>query len=85
MARPGPRSIRKYSDELKLTAVHLGQQPGIQVRTAAASSVESVANVFSKGCGFCDRVQPSAAPLTAFRNAEPGHERSDCQAGALTS
>ena len=46
MARPGPRSIRKYSDELKLTAVHLGQQPGIQVRTAAASSVESVTNVF---------------------------------------
>jgi transposase len=37
MARPGPRSIRKYSDEFKLTAVQLSQQPGIQVRTVAAS------------------------------------------------
>ena len=37
MARPGPRSIRKYSDEFKLTAVHLSHQPGVQVRTVAAS------------------------------------------------
>jgi transposase len=37
MARPGPRSVRKYSDEFKLTAVRLSQQPGIQVRTVAAS------------------------------------------------
>ena len=37
MARPGPRSIRKYSNEFKLTAVQLSQQPGIQVRTVAAS------------------------------------------------
>jgi transposase len=35
MARPGPRSVRKYSDEFKLTAVRLSQQPGIQVRTVA--------------------------------------------------
>lgn len=39
MARPGPRSVRKYSDEFKLTAVHLSHQPGIQVRTVAASLV----------------------------------------------
>ena len=37
MARPGPRSVRKYSDEFKLTAVRLSQQPGIQVRTVAAA------------------------------------------------
>ena len=37
MARPGPRSVRKYSAEFKLTAVRLSQQPGIQVRTVAAS------------------------------------------------
>ena len=37
MARPGPRSIRKYSDEFKLTAVQLSHQPGIHVRTVAAS------------------------------------------------
>ena len=37
MARPGPRSVRKYSDEFKLTAVQLSHQPGIQVRTVAAS------------------------------------------------
>jgi hypothetical protein len=36
MARPGPRSIRKYSDEFKLTAVQLSHQPGMQVRTVAA-------------------------------------------------
>jgi transposase len=37
MARPGPRSVRKYSEEFKLTAVRLSQQPGIQVRTVAAA------------------------------------------------
>ena len=37
MARPGPRNVRKYSDEFKLTAVRLSQQPGIQVRTVATS------------------------------------------------
>jgi transposase len=37
MARPGPRSIRKYSDEFKLTAVQLSHEPGVQVRTVAAS------------------------------------------------
>ena len=37
MARPGPRSVRKYSDEFKLTAVRLSQRPGIQVRTVATS------------------------------------------------
>ena len=37
MARPGPRSVRKYSDEFKLTAVQLSHHSGIQVRTVAAS------------------------------------------------
>src|SRR5687768_5177786 len=37
MARPGPGTVRKYSDEFKLTAVRLSQQPGIQVRTVAAA------------------------------------------------
>jgi transposase len=37
MARPGPRTVRKYSEEFKLTAVRLSQQPGIQVRTVAAA------------------------------------------------
>jgi transposase len=37
MARPGPRSVRRYSDEFKLTAVRLSQQPGIQVKTVAAA------------------------------------------------
>ena len=37
MARPGPRSIRRYSDEFKLTAVQLSHQPGIHVRTVAAA------------------------------------------------
>jgi len=29
--------VRKYSDEFKLTAVRLSQQPGIQVQTVAAA------------------------------------------------
>jgi transposase len=29
--------VRKYSDEFKLTAVRLSQQPGLQVRTVAAA------------------------------------------------
>lgn len=37
MARPGPRSVRRYSEEFKLTAVRLSQQPGIQVKTVAAA------------------------------------------------
>ena len=37
MARPGPRSVRKYSDEFKLTAVQLSHRPGLHVRTVAAS------------------------------------------------
>lgn len=37
MPRSGPRKVRKYSDEFKLTAVRLSQQPGIQVQTVAAA------------------------------------------------
>lgn len=37
MPRPGPRTVRKYSDEFKLTAVRLSQQPGLQVKTVAAA------------------------------------------------
>src|SRR4051794_21867096 len=37
MPRAGPRTVRKYSDEFKLTAVRLSQQPGIQVKTVAAA------------------------------------------------
>lgn len=37
MPRPGPRTVRKYSDQFKLTAVRLSQQPGIQVKTVAAA------------------------------------------------
>ena len=37
MTRPGPRSVRKHSDEFKLTVVQLSQHPGIQARTVAAA------------------------------------------------
>ncbi|MEJ7812786.1 MAG: transposase [Gemmatimonadaceae bacterium] len=37
MPRSGPRAVRKYSDEFKLTAVRLSQQPGIHVQTVAAA------------------------------------------------
>jgi transposase len=37
MPRAGPRKIGRYSDEFKLTAVRLSQQPGIQVKTVAAA------------------------------------------------
>ena len=36
MARAGPRKVRAYSQEFKLTAVRLSQQPGIQVQAVAA-------------------------------------------------
>lgn len=35
MPRARPRAVRKYSDEFKLTAVRLSQQPGLQVQTVA--------------------------------------------------
>ncbi len=37
MPRSGPRAVRKYSDEFKLTAVRLSQQPGLQVKTVAVA------------------------------------------------
>ncbi len=37
MPRSGPRTVRKYTDEFKLTAVRLSEQPGVQVRAAAAA------------------------------------------------
>lgn len=37
MPRSGPRKVRRYSDEFKLTAVRLSQQPGMQVQTVAAA------------------------------------------------
>ena len=33
MPRAGPRTVRRYSDQFKLTAVRLSEQPGIQVKT----------------------------------------------------
>jgi transposase len=35
--RAGPRTVRRYSDEFKLTAARLSEQPGIQVKTVAAA------------------------------------------------
>jgi transposase len=37
MARAGPRKVREYSLEFKLTAVRLSQQPGLQVQAVAAA------------------------------------------------
>ena len=37
MPRSGPRAVRRYSDEFKLAAVRLSQEPGIQVQTVAAA------------------------------------------------
>src|SRR5450759_5061964 len=37
MPRSGPRKVRKYSDEFKLMAIRLSQQPGMQVQTVAAA------------------------------------------------
>jgi len=37
MPRSGPRKVGRYSDEFKLTAVRLSQQPGIEVQTVAAA------------------------------------------------
>lgn len=37
MPRAGPRKVRKYSDEFKLTAVRSSQQPGVRVQTVAAA------------------------------------------------
>ena len=37
MPRSGPRAVRKYSDEFKLTAVRLSKQPGMLVKTVATA------------------------------------------------
>jgi len=37
MPRAGPRKIHRYTDEFKLTAVRLSQQPGMQVQAVAVA------------------------------------------------
>lgn len=37
MPRSGPRTVQRYSETFKLTAVRPSQQPGIQVKTVAAA------------------------------------------------
>lgn len=37
MPRAGPRTVRRYGDELELTAVRLDQQPGTEVQTLSAA------------------------------------------------
>ncbi len=37
MARAGPRKVRAYSREFKVTAVRLSQQPGLEVQAVAAA------------------------------------------------
>jgi transposase-like protein len=37
MPRSGPRAVRKYSDEFKLSAVQLSQRPGLEVKSVAAA------------------------------------------------
>jgi len=37
MPRAGPRKVHRYSDEFKLTAVRLSQQPGMQVHSVAVA------------------------------------------------
>lgn len=37
MPRSGPRTVCRYSEEFKLTAVRLSQQPGFQVQTVASA------------------------------------------------
>jgi len=37
MPRSGLRTVHRYTDEFKLTAVRFSQQPGIQVQSVAAA------------------------------------------------
>ena len=37
MPRPGPRTIARYSEQFKATAVQLSRLPGVQVQDVAAS------------------------------------------------
>lgn len=37
MAKPGPRTTYRYSDEFKATAVRLSELPGVEVQDVAAS------------------------------------------------
>jgi transposase-like protein len=48
MPRSGPRKMGRYSDEFKLTAVRMSQQPGIQVQTVVAA-LEIILSCFRNG------------------------------------
>ncbi len=45
MPRSGPRTVRRYSEEFKLTAVRLSQQPGIQVTDGRIGAGDSSVHV----------------------------------------
>ena len=63
MPRSGPRKVRRYSGEFKLTAVRLSQQPGMQVQTVAAAP--------STRCGG----RCAARDVANSETGQPGAER----------
>jgi transposase-like protein len=90
MARAGPRKVRAYRREFKLTAVRLSQQPGMQVQAVAAALDThpfklsqwrtDVRDGALQGRGRGLRVAPEAwgaigrAPVSAVQPAAAAHE-----------
>lgn len=69
MARAGPRKVRAYSREFKLTAVRLSQQPGIQVQ-AVAAALDLHPFMLSK---WRKQVRDAIAPYVRYYNSQRAH------------
>lgn len=86
MPRPGPRTINRYSDEFKATAVRLSQLPGVAVGEVAASlyihpfmlsrwrRLAREGMIVTKGVDVDKAV---AAELKALREVQRKYERSN--------
>ncbi|WP_043957299.1 transposase [Lysobacter sp. A03] len=75
MARPGPRTTYRYSDEFKATAVRLSQLPGVSVGEVAASRWRRLAReglIVTKGVEVDKAV---TAELKALREVQRKYKR----------
>jgi len=65
MPRSGPRKVGRYSDEFKLTAVRMSQQPGIHVQDRRRRSRDPSLHAFEVAEGRERRAAARASPESA--------------------
>src|SRR6476660_8840506 len=82
MPRSGPRKVGRYTDEFKLTAVRLSEQPGIQVQTVAAA-LEIHPWAATRPHSHMKAFLSGAVLLLACSSGDSGHASSTAPAAAV--